>query len=304
MPEEEKAGAVEEKPAAEEIEEEDYVEPAPPVRPAVDEWCFHNSMMIGRMDILRMLEMAAEIGAEGVGFDYFMLSKELRRDPAPLKEIIRENGLEVAFGFGAPFALPDIVHNILENRKDEMFELAHEFDSSVIRVCGGVMIPNMFHKSIHVVINRDREIDEVSKRLKEFTEDASLEGLTVALENHSDYRVDEMIQIIDCVGHDHFKVTLDTGNAVYLGEDPVETARRLAPFTAYTHIKDAARNGPFIFGTPLGEGEVDLPAIIQILQDYSYEGLYAIEVDLPVWKVDREEESLRASMDYLRTLGE
>jgi len=284
-------------------DDEDLVEPPPPVRVGVDEWCFHNSMMAGRMGLEDVIRAAADMGAEGIGFDYFMLSKQMRKDPAPLKELIEETGLDVVFGFGVPFALPNLVHQVLENRKDEMFDLAHEFGSTVIRVCGGVIIPNMFHKSFHVVINKDREIREVAKRLREFTEDASLEGLKVAMENHSDYSVGEMIQILDRVDHDHFRITLDTGNAVYLGEDPVETARRLAPFTSYTHIKDAAHEGPFIFSVPLGEGEVDLPAIVELLRDYSYDGLYAIEVDLPLWKVEKEEESLRRSIDYLRGLG-
>lgn len=274
----------------------------PPMRIGVDEWCFHNSMMVKKMTLMDMLETVAGMGVQGIGFDYLMMSKDMKTNPGPIKDILQENGLELVFGFGVPFALPDIVHQFMDIKKDEMFDLAHEFGSSILRVTGGVLIPNMFHKSFHVVLNRAQELKDVSRRLKEFSEDAALEGLTVALENHSDYSVEEMLEIIDRVNHDNFKVTLDTGNAVFMNEDPVATTRKLAPYVAYTHIKDVAYNGPFKLGAPLGEGVVNLPAVVEILRDYSYDGLFSIEVDLPLWKVDKEEESLTTSIQHLRSL--
>lgn len=274
----------------------------PPMRIGVDEWCFHNSMMVGRIKLMDMLEKVASYGVQGIGFDYLMMSKELKADPGPVKDILQQSGMELVFGFGVPFALPDIVHQFMDIKKDEMFDLAHEFGCGVLRVTGGVLIPNMFHKSFHISLNKERELKDVARRLKEFSEDAALEGLTVALENHCDYSASEMLELIDRVNHDNFKVTLDTGNAVFMGEDPVDTTRKLAPYVAYTHIKDVAYNGPFMFGSPLGEGVVDLPAVVEILRDYNYDGLFSIEVDLPLWKVDKEEESLYSSIQHLRSI--
>jgi len=82
---------------------------------------------------------------------------------------------------------------------------------------------------------------------------------------------------------------LDTGNAVYLGEDPVETAKKLAPYTVYTHIKDMKHSGPMLLSVPLGQGEVDIPAIVTALKNNYYVGLYSIECNLPLWQVDQEE---------------
>ena len=41
----------------------------------VDEWCFHNSMMLRRMNLEDMIRTAGELGAQGIGFDYFMMTK-------------------------------------------------------------------------------------------------------------------------------------------------------------------------------------------------------------------------------------
>jgi sugar phosphate isomerase/epimerase len=275
-----------------------------PMRIGVDEWCFHNSMLVGRMTLEDVVSTAAEMGAAGIGFDYFMMSREARKSPARLRELIEANKLELVFGFGAPFALPDVVFQALGSMKNEMFELAHSFGSKILRVCGGVIVPNMFHRPFHITIGRSREVDEVAQRLKQFTRDASLEGLTVALENHADYTVDEMLRIIHHIDSDKFKITLDTGNAVYLGEDPVETAGKLAPYTVYTHIKDMKHVGPMLLSVPIGHGEVDIPAIVQALKNNYYVGLYSIECNLPLWQVEQEEQALRDSIKYLQSLAD
>ncbi|MFA6449517.1 MAG: sugar phosphate isomerase/epimerase family protein [bacterium] len=283
---------------------EEYEEEKLPMHIGVDEWCFHNSMMVGRMTLEGMVTLAAEMGAEGVGFDYFMMSREARKSPERLRDIIAKSGLELVFGFGIPFALPDVVFQALEIRKNEMFELAHEFGAKILRVCGGLIVPNMVHKPFHLTINRNREIDDVARRLKQFTYDASLEGLTVALENHSDYTIEEMLRIIHYIDSDKFRITLDTGNAVYLDEDPVETAKMLAPYTVYTHIKDMKRSGPMLMSVPLGQGEVDIPEIVNALKNNYYTGLYSIECNLPLWQVDQEEAALRESIKFLQGLAD
>ncbi|MEW5945443.1 MAG: sugar phosphate isomerase/epimerase [bacterium] len=268
----------------------------------LDEWSFHNSMMARKMTLEDFFVKAGELGVQGVGFDYFMLPRSLRKDTARLKELLEANSLEPVFGFGVPFALPGAALQLLESRKGEMFEIAHHVGAKVIRVAGGVVVPIMVAKPVHLTLNREKEIERVSRRLKRFVEDAEMEDLTVAIENHSDYTTAEMVEIMERVGSEKLKVTLDTGNAMYLGEDPVETARTLAPHAAYTHIKDMKKQGLFVLSTGLGEGEIDVPAVVNALKESGYGGLYSIEVDLPLWRVGDEVETVAGSVEYLRSL--
>lgn len=272
------------------------------MRIAVDEWCYHNSMMIGRMNIEDLIARCGELGVDGVGFDYFMLPSEHKKDSEQIQNLLQSNNLELVFGFSMPFALPEFTFKLMENKKDEMFDLAHDFGCKVVRVIGGVVLPNPVHKPFHVSVSRRQEIKTVAKNLKSFVDDAALEGLTVALENHTDYKTDEMLEILDLVDSEAMKVTLDTGNAMFLKEDPVETVEKLSPFAAYTHIKDMKHFGPLVMSVPLGQGEVDIASIISILKDTEYSGLYSIEVDLPLWKVDEEDSSLQQSIEYLLNL--
>lgn len=269
---------------------------------ALDEWCFHNSFMTRQMGMEDFFERAGEIGVQGVGFDYFMLPKELQKAPEDLKGLLEQNGLEVVFGFGIPFAVPGVALDFLENQRDEMFDIADVIGAKVVRVCGGMIVPNMLGKPIHLNVRRKKEVEKVARRLKRFAADAELEGITVAVENHSEYKADEMLEILDRAEADNLKVTLDTGNAMYLGEDPVETVEKLGPHTVYTHIKDLKKQGPLTLGAALGEGDIDVPAVIGALKASGYDGLYSIEVDLPLWKVNDEVDAATRSVDYLRSL--
>jgi sugar phosphate isomerase/epimerase len=259
-------------------------------------------MMIGRMNIEELIARCGELGVDGVGFDYFMLPSEHKKDSEQIQSLLQSNNLELVFGFSMPFALPEFTFKLMENKKDEMFDLAHDFGCKVVRVIGGVVLPNPVHKPFHVSVSRRQEIKTVAKNLKSFVDDAALEGLTVALENHTDYKTDEMLEILDLVDSEAMKVTLDTGNAMFLKEDPVETVEKLSPFAAYTHIKDMKHFGPLVMSVPLGQGEVDIASIISILKDTEYSGLYSIEVDLPLWKVDEEDSALQQSIEYLLNL--
>ena len=269
----------------------------------IDEWCYHNSMLTGRMDIEDLINRCGELGVSGVGFDYFMLAKKHRKEPEIIKGLLESNGLELVFGFSFPFALPDAAFRLVEDRRDEMFDLAHEFNAKILRVVGGVILPNPVHKPFHLSASVDDEVGRVARRLRDFCEDAKLEGLTVALENHTEYTADQMLRIVDEVAMDNFKITLDTGNCMYIGEDPIETVEKLAPHAAHTHIKDMKQTGPFMMSVPLGRGDVGIATAVEVLRGSGYSGLYNIEVDLPVWEAGKEDRYLQESIEFLLGLG-
>jgi len=110
--------------------------------------------------------------------------------------------------------------------------------------------------------------------------------VVLAIENHLDLYADELLELIETVASPGLGVCLDTANNLRLGEDPVEVARKLAPWTRATHIKDIAVTGgdPADFASwpsvPLGQGVVAIGAILDLLGAENYSGLLAVEIDL------------------------
>lgn len=93
----------------------------------------------------------------------------------------------------------------------------------------------------------------------------------LAIENHKDQRIAEKLETIKRVSSEFVGICVDVGNSFTLMEDPVETVRAFAPFALTVHFKDQAlresEDGFWFADVPLGEGFIDLPAIVKILRD-------------------------------------
>ena len=101
---------------------------------------------------------------------------------------------------------------------------------------------------------------------------AESEGVTIAFENHQDYRASEIAQVIEGVNSLALRMNFDTANPITVVEDPVEAARRVARHAVMCHAKDffiqpATASGlPEVHWAPVGRGSVDFDAILPILQ--------------------------------------
>lgn len=92
----------------------------------------------------------------------------------------------------------------------------------------------------------------------------------LAIENHKDRRVPELIALLKRISSEYVGVCLDTGNNIALLEDPVEVVEALAPFAFSTHLKDMAvqpyEEGFLLSEVPLGDGFLDLKKMVETLQ--------------------------------------
>jgi sugar phosphate isomerase/epimerase len=94
--------------------------------------------------------------------------------------------------------------------------------------------------------------------------------ILLAVENHKDWRADELLAVLKRVGNDHVGVCLDTGNSIALLEDPMEVVEALAPRAFTTHFKDMGleeyREGFLLSEIPFGTGILDLARVVRILR--------------------------------------
>jgi sugar phosphate isomerase/epimerase len=94
--------------------------------------------------------------------------------------------------------------------------------------------------------------------------------MRLAIENHKDFLVAEQIEMLRRLSSESVGVCVDFGNNLALLEDPMEVVQALAAFAISTHIKDMAvekhEDGFLLSEVPLGEGFLDLKAMIAVLQ--------------------------------------
>ncbi len=139
-----------------------------------------------------------------------------------------------------------------------------------VQVVRTVMLSGRRYETFKSVAEFRRFAESSAHSLKLAAGVVAREGVQLAVENHKDWRADEMIRILKQSGNDHIGVCLDTGNSIALLEDPMEVVEALAPRAFTTHFKDMALEeypqGFLLSEVPLGTGVLDLPRVIRVLR--------------------------------------
>jgi sugar phosphate isomerase/epimerase len=99
---------------------------------------------------------------------------------------------------------------------------------------------------------------------------AKKRSIRLAVENHKDWRIPEMLDWLKKLSSEHVGVCVDTGNNLALLEDPLEVADAFAPFAFSSHLKDMGvqeyEDGFLLSEVPLGQGFLDLKSIVATLR--------------------------------------
>ena len=108
----------------------------------------------------------------------------------------------------------------------------------------------------------EARIDDMVKFLKANKSTATDAGIRIAVENHAgDMHSLELVRLVEAAGKDWVGVNLDSGNAVWTLEDPMENLKNLAPYTLTTSLRDTmawpSANGYTAAWRAMGEGKVD-----------------------------------------------
>jgi len=128
---------------------------------------------------------------------------------------------------------------------------------------------------------RRYETFETADQFKQFAADSwkSLERaepilkkhqLKLALENHKDFRVPEMISMVEKISSEFVGICIDTGNSISLLEEPNHVVESYAKWGLSCHIKDMAvkeyEEGFLLSEIPLGKGFLDLKHMMRVMR--------------------------------------
>jgi inosose dehydratase len=149
---------------------------------------------------------------------------------------------------------------------------------------------------------------------------AAERGIRSVLHPHVGTMVETSADVARVLEGSDISLCLDTGHLLIGGTDPADLTRQVPERIAHTHLKDvnlswarkvqdgratytdAVRQGMY---RPLGQGDVDVAAIVDHLGRHEYDGWYTLEQDTILTEAPRGEGPLadaRASVDHLRGL--
>ncbi len=193
-----------------------------------------------------------------------------------INEMLQKYGIE--YEIGCPPAVFKLAGPDAKEAREELIaqiKFAKKLGSKILRTGYNYMLAYEYSRYNHAkgMTGKD-QFDSVVASLKQAAPIFEEYGVYFAQENHVDFTGKEMAQIFEEVNSPNMGIALDTANSFAIFSEPNEDNLRMAPWAITSHIKDTkvvpkTQDGDYFplipVGCPLGEGEIDIPAVIDAI---------------------------------------
>jgi inosose dehydratase len=241
-----------------------------------------------QMDAERVLDEAARLGLTALeaGPDGF-----LPGDPEEMASLLSQHGLELVGGF-----VPAVLHRP-QARDSELASVERQAKLFAAAGAGVLVIAAAtgeegYEESAGL---GDSEWAELFATLAMVEEIGTKHGLSVVLHPHYGTEIESPEHVQRFLEGCDTALCLDTGHSMVGGGDPVALTESAAARIRHVHLKDvdrslaervlsdtlpyeqAVRDGLYM---PLGDGDVDVKRVLEVLGAAGYDGWYVLEQDI------------------------
>lgn len=180
---------------------------------------------------------------------------------ADVRSWVKEAGLHIETGGGAilPKKIEGVPQSIATLRKN--IERAKAMGSPIVRA---LLAGDRYSMPDEGPV--EKHMETALKILRGVRSEAMDAGVKIGIENHKELMAWQTRQLINEAGTDFVGSYLDTGNPVFVFEDPMTTVEELGPVAVSFHLRDSVvyehPDGIAIQWVPLGEGTIDFKAVV------------------------------------------
>lgn len=178
--------------------------------------------------------------------------------------------------------------------------------AKLIRKCGGsvaVIGPNSVQRSQYNFAEHQADIVAALNDMAKAVMDVGLVGV---LHQHTGTCVEsreETYAVLNAVDTRYVKFGPDVGQLAKGGSDPVAVVKDFSEIIRHVHLKDFSGGNAYLGYCPLGQGKVDVPAIVNLLEKSGNEMMIMVELDPSSGMPMTPLETARISKAYLQKLG-
>jgi 3-oxoisoapionate decarboxylase len=214
----------------------------------------------------QFLDYAAKQGAKLVHFSEIRFLGSLDDDHVrKVRAHAEELGIELEIGMRSVCPTSkafDPAQGTAEEQLTRVMRAAHLAGSKIVRAFLGTSADRVGPIPIEGHIENTVR---VLRNVKSRAQDANLK---IAIENHAgDMQGRELRQLIESAGKDFVGAVLDSGNPVWVLEDPHETLEAVAPYVLTSHVRDSAvwrsQEGAVVAWTRMGEGNIGIESYLR-----------------------------------------
>lgn len=237
----------------------------------------HLAFQHGRMDIFSFIELAAELGLDGVQIN-----------------VIPDLNLNQVWGTLARGDDAGYLRDVRSAIESHDFFCEVDARGTTLRDLGPVLQVSQalgartVRTYVRFACGFDRKFLAAQaaelRRVVPLLDDC---GLRLAIENHEYETISELLALLEAVGSSRLGLCFDTGNSMMAWEDPYAAAALAAPSALTVHFKDhSVVHDPeigqhVVCGVPLGEGNLDLARMYGIVADFPETDAINMEVCYP-----------------------
>ena len=220
-------------------------------------------------DPLDFLKYCQGLGAGGV---QIAIGNRSKAYTGTLREYAEVHNMFIEGSASLPRDASDVGHF------QETVRTAKEAGAQVIRIAVGGRRYEQFDKAEQFKVFAERSWKSI--QLAEPI--AARQHMRLAIENHKDWRMADLLGMLKRLDSQSVGVCVDTNNSFALLEDPMEVVRAYAPWAFSVHLKDMAvceyDDGFLLADVPLGTGSLDLPAMVELLRKARPEIRFSLEM--------------------------
>ncbi|MEO6083388.1 MAG: TIM barrel protein [Umezawaea sp.] len=214
----------------------------------------------------------------------------LPSDPAELKALLAEHDLGLVGGFLAvvlhdPPQVPSTVEEA-----DRVAALLAAAGAGVLVLAAATGLDG-YDERPELTDEQWRTLIQTSAKIADI---AAGHGLRTVLHPHVGTHVERTAEVERFLADSELQLCLDTGHLLIGGTDPVDLARRYPDRIGHVHLKDvraeiaekvrsgeigytaAVQEGIYV---PLGDGDVDVEALVTLVREAGYTGWFVLEQD-------------------------
>ena len=232
------------------------------------------------------------------GFETFASTLESWEPKSGLRRILDEHALPLISGY--------CTVNLTDSTKkeDELGKLAR--GGALIQRNGGsiaVLGPNGVARGGYDFSSYKTNIVTMLNECGKMLQDM---GLTAVLHQHTGTSVetrDEVYAVLDSVDTRYVQFGPDVGQLQKGGADPVQVVKDYLPLVRHMHLKDYSGGEYYLGYCPLGQGRVDIPAVLNLVAKADIKGMVMAELDPSPNMPVTPGAAARIGKSYLEGLG-